>query len=171
MLKKHKNSGFSVIELLAVVVIMAILATGTITIVLSVSSYRAKQAAEEISATMSETRVQALSKTSAWMEIRQETDGTYMIGTSYAGDTRLANSYTISYTKEGDATEVPIQTSNPLVLTYDRSTGGFADIKIKDPGGNLSGTGTYCDSITVRKGSKAFVIRLYKESGKHKFED
>lgn len=170
-MKKQKDRGFSLIEVMVVLAITAIFTTGTIAIVLSVSSYRAKQAVEEISATMSETRVQALSKTSAWLEIRQEADGTYVIGTSYAGDTRLAKSYTISYTKEGDATAVLIQPSTPLVLTYDRSTGGFADIKVKDPDGNLSGTGVYCDSITVSKGSKTFVIRLYKESGKHKCED
>lgn len=170
-LKQNKNSGFSLIELMVVVAILGIVAVGMSVIVLSTSSYRQKQTVQEISSSLSETRVQALSKSNAWMEIKQNTDGSYVISTSYAGDVILTKDCTIGYTKEGDAAVVPISMSNSLILTYDRSTGGFADIKTRNADNSLSGTGAYCESITVSKGSKALVITLYKETGKHKCED
>ena len=169
-MKQKRNKGFSLIELIVVIAILAIIAAGSATLFLSTSTYRAKQAVEEIRATMSETRMQALSKTNAWMELKQRADGTYVITTSYSGDAVLGSSYTITYTKDGDATAVPISTTNSLILTYDRSSGGFSDIKTRNADDSLSGTGAYCDSITVSKGPKNFVIRLYKDTGKHKCE-
>lgn len=154
-----------------VLAIAAVLVTGVVSMFLSVSTYRAKQAVKLIDSAMSETRVQALSKTSAWMELSAKSDGTYVIVTSYAGEELLNKSYTISYTIEGSAAEVPITAAAPLVLTYDRSTGGFSDLKTLEADGTLTGRGVYCDSITVSKGSKSFKIRLYRDTGKHKCED
>lgn len=172
---KKNNAGFSLIELLVVVAIMAILMAGVVLTVLSAPSYNVKKAVEQIDDALTETRVQALSKTDAWMEIKYDsTAKKYQIVTSYGSTISLSGKMDIVYTTKDDPTTEVRVDAQPLVLSYDRSSGAFTPL-IKDS--SLSGTreyytvssteDMYCDTILVKTDTKNYIFTLYKATGRH----
>jgi prepilin-type N-terminal cleavage/methylation domain-containing protein len=170
---KNKNAGFSLIELIVVVAILAVLSTGVVITVLSSSSYGAQQVAKEIDSALTEARVQALSKSDAWIEIEYDDSlKKYVIKTSYASDLVLSGSsrITISYTKSenvGDAeVTTKVTSTDKLGLKYDRSTGAFKYIVTDVETGATDGS-NYCRSIKISGGSKTYEIKLSQKTGRH----
>ena len=150
------DRGLSLIELVVVIAIMAVVATGMVVGVYSSATWKSKKAVEQIDQALSETRVQALSKTNAWMEIKYQGEH-YVLMTSYAADVILDGKFT---------------------LTYDRSSGAFSGVKASvstsaDETTYQSRyaadgiTVLYCDRITITQGSREWNITLSPETGKH----
>ena len=170
------DRGLSLIELVVVIAIMAVVATGRVVGVYSSATWKAKKAVEQMDQALSETRVQALSKTNAWMEIKYQGDH-YVLMTSYASDVALDGRFIVTYhTREDDA---KLDAKDvPLILTYDRSSGAFSGVKASI---TTSADGTvyqsryasdgttvlYCDVITISQGSREWNITLSPETGKH----
>jgi prepilin-type N-terminal cleavage/methylation domain-containing protein len=161
-----KDAGFSLIELVVVVAILAVMTTGVMVSVYTSASYNAKQVAQEIDSALTECRVQALSKTDAWMQIAYDDSlKKYVIKTSYATDQVLSgsNRVTISYTKPNDdgsdVETVELTGSNTLTLKYNRSSGAFLPI--------VEDGAKYCSSILISSGSKTCEITLSQLTGRH----
>lgn len=176
----RKNKGLSLIELLAVVAILSIVATGVLVSVFSSSGWRAKKVVEALNQALSETRVQALSKSNAWMEINEK-DGGYVIRTSYSSDVVLDGRFTITYHTAEDDQTYDAKTQ-PMILSYDRGSGAFSGVisSVTQSGDAVTYTMRYgddgktllhCDQITVSQGSKTWIIKLYPETGKHSVEE
>lgn len=169
---------------------MSILCAGVVTTILSRSNWEVKKASREISAALSETRVQALAKENACMEISyEESKGGYVISTSYCGDVVLGKNIAITYEQEGATSSVDVK-GKPLILSYERASGAF--LPMIDPnsttrtadGTRLATVGTaadgtritsynyfpgevHCTKITVSAGGKGYELTLYPETGKH----
>lgn len=174
-----KNAGFSLIELIVTVAIMGILSAGVVTIVLSRSNWEVKKASKEVSAALSETRAQALSRANAWMQIKYDGTKGYVISTSYSGDVVLGKSCTVSYGVRGDSSTQQIDGSHPFILSYDRASGAFLPVigsvstSTADDGSRLA-TYNYlagdplCEKITIVAGNNiGYELTLYPETGKH----
>lgn len=164
-----KNAGFSLIELIVTVAILGILSAGVVTIVLSRSGREAQKAAKEISAALSETRAQALAKTQAWMKIKMNDDGEYVIETSYSGNVTLGKKCTISYVGGGSGTIS--KTEPPLILSYDRASGAFYPVGSDNTTPTFPLSNGYCKTIIVSVGSnRMYELTLYTETGKHELK-
>ena len=164
-----KNKGFSLIELVVVMAILAIVTSGVVYMVMNASTWKAKKAVQYLDESLSQTRVEALSKSRAWLALTYEGDH-YVLKRSYDEDLRLDGKFSITYTY-GDSSSADPK-NQALVLTYDRTSGGFSDMKKQIPssGGDyesLASPGVYCKSITITQGSKSWTINLNKETGKH----
>lgn len=172
-----KNKGFSLIELVVVIAIMALLMTGVAISIFSQQSWKCRQAKDEVCTYLQQTRAEALAKTGAWVEICYE-DGQCVVKPSYAGDQKLGESVRVFYysSADGGATPIEIDSSHSLVLTYSRGTGAFQTMKTKaekDASGNITyteaGPDVYCQKIRITgvDGVDGYTITLYKETGKY----
>jgi prepilin-type N-terminal cleavage/methylation domain-containing protein len=165
---RNKNAGFSLIELVVAVAILAVFSIGVCMTVFTSSSRNARSVATEINSALSEARVQALSKSDASLEFAYDDSlGKYVLKPSYNSEMVLngSNRVKIQYTESvniGDAeTLVDVTDTDTLTLTYDRSTGGFQPIR-------TDGTDKYyCRSIRISGGSKTYVIKLSTETGRN----
>lgn len=165
-----KNEGFSLIELIVTVAVMAILSAGVVTIVLSRSGREANSASQKISTVLSETRAQALAKENAWMKISYDTDKGYVIETSYSGDVVLGKKIEISYTTEGGSS-VLISGSGSLILSYKRASGEFYPMGSIDAAQKFIPGSDYCDKIKVSAGAAHhYELTLIKETGRNELE-
>lgn len=157
---------------------MSILSAGVVTIVLSRSSWEIKKASREISAALSETRAQSLSRANAWMEIRYDSSKGYVISTSYCGDVTLGKKCDITYEARGAGYAQKIDGSHPFILSYERASGAFLPMigsvttSTADDGSRLASYNylpgdVYCETITVSAGGTGYELTLYPETGKH----
>ncbi|MCM1282450.1 MAG: type II secretion system GspH family protein [Muribaculaceae bacterium] len=176
-----KNAGFSLIELVVVIAIMALLTTGVVNIVLSQSDWYCRKAADEISTALSETRAQALAKANAWMELKYDSTNGYVISTSYSKDVVLGDHFDVTFESKPSGsttgTDYDVKTT-PLIISYNRGSGAFTyrissvTVGTYDDGSrsavyNYASGNEYCTKITVSNGKSTYELTLYPETGKH----
>lgn len=173
----QNNKGFSLIELVVVIAIVAVLAGGSVLGIGSLAGWRVTNCASDIDSAMKNTRVNAMSKSSAYMQIRCDSDGKYFLMESGKQEDSIAKgNVSIRYeTDKGDV--VDITDGSSLILSYNRSSGAFMPIIT-----NVAGDGTYtfltdsggayvyCRKIIVTNGRKTKTITLVKDTGKHTLE-
>jgi prepilin-type N-terminal cleavage/methylation domain-containing protein len=189
-----KNKGFSLVELIVVIAIICIVSGGLLTAFFSMSGYRSKTASELIGTFMNTTKTEALAKEGAYMIISQSSSGEYMVtqtneplqftsngsggydwkaatGSEYKS---LGKNIIIKY--ETDlGTTVTVNASSPLILSYQRGTGGFKpiqEISASNPtytDKQASGVDVYCKKITIenKQGTRLYSLTLAKDTGKY----
>lgn len=176
---KKKNSGFSLIELIVVIAIMAVVTVGVSIAVFSQSSWKCRQAKDTVFNVLQQTRSEALAKDKAWMELCYE-DGQCVLKSSFAEDQKLGKKVNVSYdyqkgqTAAASSGSFTINDTNSLVLTFKRGTGGFQTMKEGiDASGSYveatsKGNAPYCRAIhiTGKGSSKGYTITLYPVTGK-----
>ena len=160
-----KNRGFSLIELIVVVAIMAVaLAVGGYALS-AISLANAKNCATEIKSSLEKTRTQACSSdndtTSAQLTLyRDSSSGKVCILKNYEGTAKEIGGKTVAvkYRLKGTTQYVELGSqANALTFGFDRSTGGFK-------GTNL------VDSIQISSGGKTYTLTCYSLTGKIKME-
>ncbi len=160
--KRKKNSGFSLVELVVLLAIMGILMAGGITAFGLIFSTSAKETTSKIDSALNKTKVEAMSRASASVEIyKDSTDSSYYVRYTINGTTQNpikvgSSRVNVAYV-DSSGTTTTITGSNNLIISFDRASGGFKPI---------SGTSNYCKSIIVTSGAKTYTITCERLTGK-----
>lgn len=162
------NNGFSLVELVIVIAIIALIISTVFYSVIMVFSANAKSCANNIQRAIADCKVTTMGKAAAYMELYRDTDEkvyTKMyIWDNAAGDyvesepQEVGSSRVyVAYTPKGGAETELLAGAVPIEIRFDRANGGFA----KDA---VSGK-TY-EKIHVVGGSKNYEITLTELTGK-----
>ncbi|MCM1267888.1 MAG: prepilin-type N-terminal cleavage/methylation domain-containing protein [Bacteroidales bacterium] len=161
------NGGFSLVELVIVIAIIAIIMGVTFYSIIIIFSANAKSCANDIQRSIADCKVTTMGRTKAYMELYRDSDqkvyskmyiwdrgaGDYVEGEPQQIGT---NRVYVGYVPEG-GTEAELTAGTKIRICYDRANGGFKE----DP---IDGK-TY-EMLYVRGGSKDYEIRLTKLTGK-----
>ena len=188
---RKNNAGFSLVELMVVVAIMAVLmgvASYSFRLILSNS---AKECAEKLSSQLYETKTGSMIRYGEELTIYyhqkagstdEYSDGYYIKRASYtiskAGLSGLSptpkpiagnevrkiasNRVTISAFLKGDASPIPITNAQEITIRYDRISGAFKQAII-----NGVENSSYFEKIVITSGNKICTITMIPETGKH----
>lgn len=169
----HKNnSGYSMVELIIVVAIIALLVGAVFYSFILVYSANAKSCAHSIQRAIADCKVTTMGKADAYMELWKDTDGkvytkTYVYDTasaSYESSERQKvgnNRVYVAYVKEGETVDAATELTEGTTLTirFDRASGSFNQDTYKD-----------CAQILVIGGNRRYVIDMIKLTGKSSVE-
>lgn len=162
---KKNNKGFSYVELILVMAIMAILVAMVSISMGVVSRSNVNRGAERLNASLSKARNAAMAKGTDRGTIEITCDGSkyYCFVGSSTSTNKIAerqeigaSPMVVGYYLKGNSEMITIQAGTPLILKYNQSTGAFKE---------LSGGG-YCDKIVFTNGSSTAEIKLYSATGK-----
>lgn len=171
------EKGFSLIELIVIIAIMAILGTFIFFSLSFASGQDARECANNLSTVLDKEKTYALTKsaeTDCYVEISLGTDGyfaEFFIPKSATVRPTDPDPYISAEEKQigkravvitctfSDGTTATITAGHPMTVTYDRVTGAVKEVSV----GTISGV---CESITITHG-RTYSITLYSATGKH----
>lgn len=157
---RNKRKGFSLIELIVVIAILGIAATGVLTIFFSSASWKLKQAAVNIDNGLKKTKVQTMSQETAENKISflLECDNGKFYMTAGSEERREIASSGVSITYiDTNSVAHDLSDGNVLKITFVRSTGAFQP---------LEGTAVYCQKIVISMGSNIKTVNMVRLTGK-----
>ena len=194
-LPEKKNRGFTLVEMTVVLAIFAILLAVLVPSLDPVAGFRANRAASSIGAALDRTKTEAMDRLVGEMRLSWTSDGYYISYYLDRGKTGVreeqpekiaSGRMKISYTdSNGTTVNLREDGTNELILTYDRSTGGFLpiqsrvweqkdilkmlsdgeDIPLDRPENSMQ---PYCEKITVHGvGQRTRIITLFQDTGKY----
>lgn len=194
-LPEKKNRGFTLVEITVVLAIFAILLAVLVPSLDPVAGFRANRAAISIGAALDRTKTEAMDRLVGEMKLSWTSDGYYISYYLDRGKTGVreeqpekiaSGRMKISYTdSNGTTVNLRKDGTNELILTYDRSTGGFLPIqsrvweqkdilKMLSDGEDIpldrpeNSTQPYCEKITVHGvGQRTRIITLFQDTGKY----
>lgn len=194
-LPEKKNRGFTLVEMTVVLAIFAILLAVLVPSLDPVAGFRANRAAISIGAALDRTKTEAMDRLVGEMRLSWTSDGYYISYYLDRGKTGVreeqpekiaSGRMKISYTdSNGTTVNLREDGTNELILTYDRSTGGFLPIqsrvweqkdilKMLSDGEDIpldrpeNSTQPYCEKITVHGvGQRTRIITLFQDTGKY----
>lgn len=194
-LPEKKNRGFTLVEITVVLAIFAILLAVLVPSLDPVAGFRANRAASSIGAALDRTKTEAMDRLVGEMKLSWTSDGYYISYYLDRGKTGVreeqpekiaSGRMKISYTdSNGTTVNLREDGTNELILTYDRSTGGFLPIqsrvweqkdilKMLSDGEDIpldrpeNSTQPYCEKITVHGvGQRTRIITLFQDTGKY----
>ena len=194
-LPEKKNRGFTLVEMTVVLAIFAILLAVLVPSLDPVAGFRANRAASSIGAALERTKTEAMDRLVGEMRLSWTSDGYYISYYLDRGKTGVreeqpekiaSGRMKISYTdSNGTTVNLREDGTNELILTYDRSTGGFLPIqsrvweqkdilKMLSDGEDIpldrpeNSTQPYCEKITVHGvGQRTRIITLFQDTGKY----
>ncbi len=161
----NNNNGYSIIELIIVLAIIAIIISTVFYSIILVFSANAKSCANNIQRSIGDCKVTTMGKSAAYMELYRDADQNvytrmYVMdsGGSYVpsepqkvGTSRVY----VAYTPKGDV-ETELLAGDKIEIRFDRASGGFEE----DASGNIY------EKLHVQGGSKKYEIVLTKFTGK-----
>ena len=176
----NKNGGFSLVELIVVIAIMAVL-TGIASMSLaSVMGVSVKQCARDIQSAANQTRVSTLGKDEVIMTITKgnkakSSEAYYCtivtkdgLGKKTKNEEKIGKSnlditYVLSDSKGNKTSDITLDDTHSLTIKFNRGTGAMAPCMKSD---GSSGGDYYCMQIKVKKNSTEKIISFYPETGK-----
>jgi len=183
-----RNEGFSLVELIVIIAIIAILGTVAFAGVGMLTGWNINKCVEILDGGLSQKRVSAMSKSASYLTITRDADGNYYMELTGSPREKIASgNISITYATQVDGTSetvegIEITTTNPLILTYDRASGAFApivesynlqngDCNYVTSGEGAESRDVYCISLEISAGdSKNVMIRLVRSTGRHSIE-
>lgn len=172
----QNNKGYSLVELIVVIAIMAAL-TGTVVYTISlIMSSDAKGCAHSLVSALADTKVNAMGREGAYLELKRDADGNIWC-TQYvnkggiwdiSGQAQIIGTRRtfISYFADGQELTngggtALTESSDPLYISFDRSSGSYRE------GNGPSGiTYKYYAGFEIVGGSKDYLVKLHKLTGK-----
>lgn len=174
----RKNRGFTYIELLVVVAILAIAAVlllGSFSVTYSSS---AKGCAKSIVSALSECKLDAMSRTgNSYLLVYQTDEGMvldyYRSGAPLPAETVVKKVLGVSWTdSNGTVHSAPTETM-PLCFTFSRSAGSFLTLDESAAAAGMTvryGTGLYCRNIQISGGGQTYTVTLVPATGRFGLE-
>lgn len=167
--KLHRNNtGYSLVELIIVIAIMAALIGTAFLSITMVFGANAKTCANNIQRAIADCKVTTMGKKEAYMELYRDTDGNvytklYVYEQNGAAPTegepqKMGNSRVwVGYAKAGENPEDArsLEAGDSVVIKFDRGSGSFDKT-----------THGECAQIVVRGGSKNYALELTQLTGK-----
>jgi prepilin-type N-terminal cleavage/methylation domain len=176
---RHKhigNKGFSLVELIVIIAIVAVSAGATTISMSSLYSFHVKQCAYDIDALLSKCKVGVMSKEgNVYLRLYNGTDGIYCeyyeAGIAVANEKIAKDTVSISYISSNGDTINTIGTGG-LYISFDRTTGSLLTLgEAATLGGATVGDeGYYSTAIIVESGEKNVTVRIVPTTGKHFIE-
>lgn len=189
---KQDNRGFSLVELIVVIAIMAIMIGVGILSISLLFGTQARGCSQKVSSMLNETKTGCLSRFDETMTLTYctkgqdgnksfTTDGYYAISKIYTinknGDrVPVGNNSSTEVRSMGsgnvvitvylsDGSSFELGTDKEITISYDRSSGAFDPVIVDG-----SQTSNYIEKITFTSGTRTYTITMVKETGKHTLE-
>ena len=187
-MRKNKNKGFTLVELIVVISIFTVLLGILEPSVSSIFGFRAQRAANNIASALDRTKTEALNRLVGEMVLTKESDGFYISynlhkGKYYGCEQTQAEKIAPANAKIGYTTTDHSDyqdLSDRLIITFNRENGGFRPIQseivttdsvttaLKDKNdGAFYDAGAYCTAIIVKGGSRTYTIEMEKDTGSY----
>lgn len=188
-IRQLNNKGFSLVELIVIMIIIVVLATSVVVAFVNTSDQKVKASSTLISKYMDNVLNSAMTKGKAWVQIRYDSKKqNYYVADSDGHSEKLSSGVDVTYRVEnGDEKNVPVKnvpiddsnlTENEgsavetddendpvvddgLILSFDRVNGAFDGI-IKEVNKN---TGDFVYDVQGDSNSKQYVEYIYIKSG------
>lgn len=164
------NSGYSIIELVIVLAIIAIIMSTVFYSIILIFSANARSCANNIQRSIGDCKVTTMGKADAYMILSRDDNGVYtqvFVKESDGTDTVEernkvgSNKVEVGYiVKDSGGAEVPLMPGDSIEIRFDRSSGGF----------KAGTSGVLYEEIYVRGGSKNYGIVLTELTGKSEVE-
>ncbi len=162
----ENNEGYSLVELIIVIAIIALIISTVFYSVMMVFSANAKSCANNIQRAIADCKVTTMGKSSAYMELYRDTDQNVYtkmyVWDSGSADYKEAEPQKVgtgrvyvAYKPKGGI-ETELLAGAKIEIRFDRASGGFA----KDGSGNIY------ELLRVQAGSKNYEITLTELTGK-----
>lgn len=163
------NSGYSIVELIIVIAIMAIVMGSVFLSVILIFSANAKTCANDIQRSIADCKVTTMGKSEAYMELWRDADGNIYTqmhvwdsstGAFDAQDRQKVGTKKVyvGYVKEGEADTDAVELlagGSKVKIQFDRASGSFDEVSYQN-----------CAKIIVQGGSKNYAIELVRLTGK-----
>jgi prepilin-type N-terminal cleavage/methylation domain-containing protein len=171
---KKDHHGYSLVELIVVVAIMAVLVGAASVSVGMLSGKQAKQTRDELKAKLENVRILTMGKRTVTAKLTTDASGSYVLVVTSSLDTEK-NPEVTSYTLGGsscriyyscdqdcvyaeDGEDLTALTEEVLTLEFDRSSGAMKALSSSDD--------FYLYHLYVVQNNKVYGIRFYPETGK-----
>lgn len=159
-----KNSGFSLIELVVVIAIIAILSGMAISGIGMISGWKQKQCVKQLDAAIGETQMQAMSKGKAELVISRDSNENYWMQMTGGENIQISDAK-ISIYYIDDVTEEEQLLCDKLTISFDSVSGALL------PMAETNEDIYYCKKIVIRAGeTRQTKIRFVKDTGRHYIE-
>ncbi len=163
---RKNNKGFSYVELIIVLAILAVL-IGMVSISMGlISRTNVAKAADKLENTLNQARTTAMARGSSQgsIKIRCGNDGWYYYSVGNGEEVKLVSTQatiSLSYTDTsgGSASVVTseLTSGGAVTISFNQSTGAF---------NTIPGTTYYWENIKIQNGDKVAEIKLYPHTGK-----
>lgn len=161
------NRGFSLVELIVVIALMAILTGVGVISVGMIGGFKATECSKNIESLLNKVRIDTMGKNSAYVHIYQAADGSYYAEyvTKAGSSTNTSTvqigkkSVNVTYADESDLTNFKAVDSVGIYLQFERSSGALMHPEAAPMTSRVV-------KIKVTQNSKVIVISIYPETGK-----
>ena len=159
---KKNNKGFSLVELIIIIAIMAVVGVSVVSYIGMLGRSEARKCAKELSTSLSQTKVCAMSRSSASMNVYADDTGVYVksVEGSSSRTEKIGNkSVKVSYlTVRGGSAYVPVGTTEAsgLTIQFDRASGACKKLS----------TGDYCYGFKITSGQTTYIVEIEPLTGK-----
>ena len=158
---KKNNEGFSLVELIVIIAIMAVLATSIITYVGMLGTGQAKKCANGISSGFSQTKVCAMSRSNAYMVVYSNDDGVFLKTVQGSNERieKIGNKGAIVEYRiaRNSSTFMPVgnDAASGVKIEFDRASGACRKV-----------AGEYCYGFRVTCGRTTYIVNIEPLTGK-----
>lgn len=181
---KKNNKGFSLVELIVVIAIMAVLIGITVLSLSLLLGTQARECAQKVSSQLNQTKTGCMSRFDEKMKLSYcakgsdaaiTSDGYYTINSVYTINDeaesvplgqkdikRMGNARVKIVIGLSDGTSLELGKDNSVIISFDRATGAMDPIVINDEQKTV-----YPQKITFSSGLRTYTITITAKTGKH----
>ena len=179
--RQLNNKGFSLVELIVIMVIVVIMATAVVVSFVNSSDQKVKAATNVVSNYLRDVLNYSMTKGTSYMTIRYDSaKDIYYVEDNQGHSEKLASGIKVSYDKQNGDKDIAIDENRPtLILSFSRTNGSFTPvIESVNSDGTFNyvtqgeaNTYVYADHINIKGNNSGKTIHLYTNTGEYEIED